>query len=194
MSKQRSVLVGVAVIAGMLCLPGPVAAGGANHVVQVSANSGNTTAIRADVQWAPAGGPSVTSANIASATSTSCAGCRAVAVAFQAIVMTGDPSVVTPGNVAAAANGDCSGCDSFAFAYQDVVTASGPATLSPEGIAALNQIQRRADAIAGSGEADPQMDADLKALAAEFKSAFEANLVVHGPWSAADRVDVQTTS
>jgi hypothetical protein len=172
--------------------PGSASAGGANHVVQVSAGAGNVTAIRMDAQWAPFGGPSATSANIASAASTDCTGCRAVAVAFQAIVLTGDPNVVTPSNAAVAVNGGCTGCDTFAFAYQDIVMTSGPASLSPAGVAALRAVEERADAVANSGEPDVQMEADLKALAAEFRSDFESNLVLHGPATTSDRVDVQT--
>lgn len=176
----------------VLTAPGSASAGGANHVVQVSAGAGNSTAIRADVQWAPFGGPSATSANIASAASSDCTGCRAVAVAFQAVVLTGDPNVVAPSNAAVAVNGGCTGCDTFAFAYQDVVMTSGPASLSPAGMTALRSVEQRADAIARSGESDVQMESDLKALAAEFRADFESNLVLHGPATASDQVDVRT--
>lgn len=176
----------------LLGMPGSASAGGANHVVQVSATAGSSTAIRADAQWTPFGGPSATSANVASATSSDCSGCRAVAVAFQAVVLTGDPNVVTPSNAAVAFNGGCTGCDTFAFAYQDVVMTSGPASLSPAGVAALQSVEQRADAVAHSGETDAQMESDLKALAAEFRADFESNLVLHGPATTSDRVDVQT--
>lgn len=176
----------------VLAVPGAASAGGANHVVQVSASAGNPTAIRADAQWAPYGGPSATSANIASATSTDCTGCRAVAVAFQAVVLTGDPNVVTPGNAAVAVNSGCTGCDTFAFAYQDIVMTSAPASLGPSGVAELQSVEERADAVAHSGEPDAQMEADLKALAAEFRADFESNLVLHGPATTVGRVDVQT--
>jgi putative peptide zinc metalloprotease protein len=172
--------------------PASATAGGVSHIVQVSAGAGNLTAISSDVQWAPFGGPDATSANIASATSMDCVGCRAVAVAFQAVVLTGDPHVVSPGNAAVAVNGACTGCDTFAFAYQDIVMTSAPASLSPAGVAALQWVQQRADAIAHSGEPDAQMEADLKALAAEFKADFESNLVLHGPAASADYLDVQT--
>jgi hypothetical protein len=148
--------------------------------------------VRADVQWVPFGGHEATSANIASATSVDCTGCRAVAVAFQAIILTGSPNVVAPANAAVAANGNCTGCDSFAFAYQDVVTTDGPATLSPTGIAELKSIQSRADAITRSDEPDSQMDAELQALAIEFKADVEQNLVLHGSASAVDRFDAQS--
>jgi putative peptide zinc metalloprotease protein len=192
MSVNRFKWVPILAVALALTAPGSASAGGANHVVQVSAAAGNSTAIRTDVQWAPFGGPSATSANIASAASSDCTGCRAVAVAFQAVVLTGDPNVVTPANAAVAVNGGCTGCDTFAFAYQDVVMTSGPASLSPAGVAALKSIQQRADAVARSGEPDAQMEADLKGLAAEFRADFESNLVLHGPAAASDRVDVQT--
>jgi hypothetical protein len=189
---KRSGAIAVLVTAATLLAPAAASAGGANHIVQVSANAGNSTVIRADVQWAPFGGPAATSANIASASSVDCTGCRAVSVAFQAIILTGSPDVVTPGNAAVAVNGNCAGCDSFAFAYQDVVTTVGSATLSPAGIAELQAIQGRANAIARSGESDWQMDGELKALAVEFKSDVEQNLVSHGQTTATDQTDMQS--
>jgi len=36
------------------------------------------------------------------------------------------------------------------------------------------------------------LEADLKALAAEFKADFESNLVLHGPAASTDHLDVQT--
>ena len=190
MKRFRWALVAAAVL--VLGAPGSASAGGVNHVVQVSAGAGNMTAILADVQWAPFGGSSASSANIASATSTDCTGCRAVAVAFQAVVLTGDPNVVTPSNAAVAVNGGCTGCDTFAFAYQDIVMTSAAASLSPAGVAELRSVEERADAVARSGEPDAQMEADLKALAVEFRADFESNLVLHGPATTSDRVDIQT--
>jgi len=183
---------GAAALVLVLAIPGSASAGGANHVVQVAAGAGDVTAIRADVAWAPFGGPVMTSANIASASSTDCTGCRAVAVAFQAVVVTGDPNVVAPSNAAVAVNAGCTGCDTFAFAYQDMVMTSAPASLSPAGVAALQSVQQQAEAIAHSGEPDPQMEADLKALAAEFRADFEGNLVLHGAAITSSQLDVQT--
>jgi hypothetical protein len=188
--RSKWVLIASAVL--VLGMPGSASAGGADHVVQVSAGAGNSTVIRADAQWAPFGGPSATSANIASATSSDCTGCRAVAVAFQAVVLTGDPNVVTPSNAAVAVNSACTGCDTFAFAYQDIVMTPAPASLSPAGVAALQSVEQRADAVAHSGEPDAQMESDLKALATEFRADFESNLVLHGPATTSDQVDVQT--
>jgi putative peptide zinc metalloprotease protein len=181
-----------AAVVCMLGMPASASAGGANHVVQVSAGAGNTTAIRSDVQWAPFGGATASSANIASAMSTDCTGCRAVAVAFQAVVLTGDPNVVTPANAATAVNAGCTGCDTFAFAYQDIVMTSEPASLTPAGVVALQSVEKRAAAVADSGEPDAQMESDLKALAVEFRADFESNLVLHGPATTSDRLDVQT--
>jgi hypothetical protein len=92
---KRFVLIWLLLIAAVLFVPGVASAGGANNLVQVSASADNPTVIRAGVKWSPFGGPAATSANIASAISSDCTGCRAVAVAFQAIVLTGTPNVVT---------------------------------------------------------------------------------------------------
>jgi hypothetical protein len=189
---KRFILFSMLLIVAALSVAGAASAGGANNLVQVSASAANPTVIRAQVTWSPFGGQAATSANIASAVSTDCTGCRAVAVAFQVIILTGSPNVVTPANAAVAANGNCTNCDSFAFAYQDVVSTAGPATLSPAGIAALQGIQLRADAIAQSGEPDAQMDAELRTLALEFKADVEQNLVLHGAVGGVDHLDVQT--
>jgi Fe-S cluster biogenesis protein NfuA len=184
--KVLAVLVLLAIAA-----PATALAGGANQIVRSSATADNPIVVRSATQWAPFGGPTANSANIALATSTDCTGCRAVAVAFQAIILTNAPNVVTPANVAVAANGSCDGCDSFAFAYQDVITTDGSATLSATGIALVREIDARADAIARSGVPDSQMEAELKDLALEFKADVEQNLVMHGPASVSDSTDVQ---
>jgi hypothetical protein len=192
--KQRSFLAVVTVTLLSLLAPSSASAGGANHIVLAFANEGHPAVIQTDVQWTPVGSSDVSSSNLATALSSNCTGCRAVAVAFQAVIMTGEPNVVTPSNQAVAVNVECTGCDTFAFAYQDVVTTSGPATLSPTGIAELQDVQTRADAIAQSGESDSQMETDLKALAAEFRADVEDNLVLHGPATATATTDTQSTS
>jgi len=189
---RRWKVLAVSMLLAIVVTPAPAVAGGANQIVQSSATADYPTVIRTATQWAPFGGPGANSANIATAISTDCTGCRAVAVAFQAIILTHDPNVVTPSNVAVAANGSCLGCDSFAFAYQDVITTDGPATLNATGIALVREINLRADAIAHSGVPDSQMEAELKDLALEFKADVEQNLVAHGRTSVSDSTYVQT--
>ena len=190
--KRRWKVLAVLVFSTIASTPSTALAGGANQIVRSAATADHATMIRTSTQWAPFGGASATSANIAIATSTDCTGCRAVAVAFQAIILTHAPNVVTPANVAVAANGNCDGCDSFAFAYQDVITTDGTATLNATGIALVHEINAQANAIARSDLSDSQMEAELKDLAAEFKADVEQNLVVHGTASVSDSTYVQT--
>src|SRR3954453_12456978 len=96
---------------------------GANNVVLATATADGSSMTHSAVQAAPAGSPTVTSSNIAEATSRDCNGCQAAAAALQAMFITGDAETVTPANVATASNSNCISCNSFAFAYQYVVTA-----------------------------------------------------------------------
>jgi hypothetical protein len=128
------------------------------------------------VQIASAGSPTVTSDNIADATSRDCTGCRAAAAAFQAIFITRDADTITPGNVAAAVNSNCTSCDSFAFAYQYVLTTPGPVYLSGAARQQIAQIRQQVAAAVGSGLPDDQLDAHLQSLAEQFKSVIDSNL------------------
>jgi hypothetical protein len=65
----------------------------------------------------PAASDAVDNENIAYAKS-GCTGCRTVAVAIQAVLITSNASDVQPKNVALAVNESCSSCRTFAAAYQ----------------------------------------------------------------------------
>ena len=51
-----------------------------------------------------------------------CTGCRAIAVAFQVILILGSVDEITPINAAIAVNFDCKKCGAYAFAYQLIVS------------------------------------------------------------------------
>lgn len=116
--------------------PGPDGAGGAAGGDEAGSGGAKQAVIafnqadgahlpRSGVMVAPVAGDSVEPENLAYARS-SCSNCRTVAVAFQAVVVTGSPSVARPKNAAVAANVNCTSCQTMADAYQYVVTASGP--------------------------------------------------------------------
>src|SRR4051794_18696873 len=102
----------VAVLATTTALLGlgalPAAAGGPNNVVLSDATAdaagAATFATHSSMIAASTGTDEVTSSNVARAVSHDCTGCQAIAVAFQAVLMTGNPHTVTPNNLAFAEN------------------------------------------------------------------------------------------
>jgi hypothetical protein len=178
---RRVVVVLAATVTLLATGAAPATAGGPNNVVIAEATgAAGTSVTRSSVLAKPTGTNDLTSANIARAESHDCFGCRAVAVAFQAVFATGRPNVVTPANIAAAINLNCTGCDTFAFAFQYVVLTGGPAHLSAAGEQAVDQLSRDvADAAAGDLTFFERA-ARLQALGARFQAIVDAELVLSG--------------
>jgi len=149
----------------------PAIAGGPNHIVSASPTADGAHMYRSGVQVSRTGTDSVTSSNIARATPSNCTGCEGVAVAFQAVIMTGNPSTVSPTNAAVAINSNCTSCKAFAFAYQYVVNADRGTHLSATGRAKISDIRKQAATLVTSGLPYNQLDSQLKALAVNFKTA-----------------------
>lgn len=154
--------------------------GGANQAVIAIATADDSSLSRSGLQVASAGGPTVDSDNVATAMSHDCTGCTTVAVAFQAVLVTGDPNTVTPDNIAAATNERCTRCGSFAYAYQYVLSAGGPVYLSPEGRDRVNLIREEAAEAAASGLSFPEIDARLDTLTVQFKAVIDSELADGG--------------
>jgi putative peptide zinc metalloprotease protein len=154
-----------------LTLAFPAAAGGPNNVVMASPTADGAHVYRSAVKVGLTGADSITSSNLAVARPTGCTGCEGVAVAFQALILTGNPSDVRPANAAVAVNTECTSCGAFAFAYQYVVSADRGTHLSAVGRAKVGEIRRQADTLARSGLAYPDLDAQLSQLATKFKAA-----------------------
>jgi hypothetical protein len=85
--------------------------------------------------------------------------------------MTGKPSDFRPTNAAVAVNSNCTRCGAFAFAYQYTVQADRGTHLSRDGRATIAVIRQKADAAVSAGLPYDQLDAKLKTLSTEFKSA-----------------------
>jgi hypothetical protein len=140
----------IAVLATATALLGlgalPAVAGGPNNIVRSDATADATGAATFDTHWSmvasPTGTDELTSANVARAVAHDCTGCQAIAVAFQAVLTTGNPHTVTPRNIAYAANVSCNGCAAFAFAFQYVVSTGGPAHLSPAGMQGIEALRQ----------------------------------------------------
>jgi putative peptide zinc metalloprotease protein len=154
-----------------LALAFPAVAGGPNNVVKASPTTDGAHVYRAAVKVSSTGADSITSTNLALAQPSGCTGCEGIAVAYQALIVTGNPSDVRPTNAAVAVNSACTSCGAFAYAYQYVVSADRGTHLSSTGQAKIKDIRDKANALARSGLPYPELDSQLAALAATFKAA-----------------------
>lgn len=121
----------------------------------------------------------VTNTNAAIAVA-SCTDCQTVAIAFQIVLVLGQPDVVAPQNVAVAVNVECTSCDTMATAYQFVIGGSGPVRLTKEGRKALLDIRKRLKALEGSGLTGAQIQTEVEAMAAEVRHVLQTQLVPVG--------------
>lgn len=175
-----------------LVLAFPASAGGPNNVVIASPTADGAQLVRTAVKATSTGAKSVTSSNLALAKPSSCTGCEAIAVAYQAVIVTGNPSEVSPTNAAVAVNTECTSCGAFAYAYQYVVSADPGSHLSSAGQGRISAIRAEAAQLARAGLPYPELDAKLDALAARFKAVIVNDLVRAGadPHDGARDVDV----
>jgi putative peptide zinc metalloprotease protein len=172
-----TIVLAAALSALLLAIPAAATDGGANHAVLATTTADGAATERSGLQFALVGGPTVGSENLAEATSVNCTGCSTIAIAFQAVVATGNPSVVAPHNAAVAANGGCTSCSTYAYAYQYVLTTSGTAYLSPTGSTRLAGLRAEVADLAASGLPFDELTARLDGVAVEFRSVVDANLV-----------------
>jgi hypothetical protein len=195
--RRRILAVFGAAAAVLAFAVGPAGAdptGGVNQVVVVQTSTDGSWDARGGTQVAPAGGGTVTSANIAAATTSGCAGCHAAAVAVQVVLVTGGPSYFAPANVAAATTGGCDGCGAYAYAWQYVLEAATPVRFNAAAQQKIAELRGEiADAAASilpsdrvtdpclmpDAPPDPcetrdqQLDAKLNALTAELKATVD---------------------
>jgi putative peptide zinc metalloprotease protein len=108
----------------------------------------------------------------------SCTDCTTIAIAFQVILVSGDPNYVAPENKATAVNVDCAECLTYAKATQIVVDMEGK-VLTKNGKRRLAELERRMEEV--ERNADNMTDAELLAAAqaaqAELIAIFNEELV-----------------
>jgi putative peptide zinc metalloprotease protein len=150
--------------------------GAKDNFVDASPATDGRAIHRANVAVYTERGDTVDSTNIAQANPHDCTGCEGIAAAFQAVIVTGDPSTVTPTNLAAAVNSNCTQCGAFAYAYQYVVGADGRGRLSSDARDKIEWIEERVDDAIDAGLPYDQLDARLQALAARFKAIIKEDL------------------
>lgn len=184
MRRLVAVLVTAAALLGLGAFP--ALAGGPDNVVvsdaTTDASGAATIVTHSSMLAGPTGTDEVDSANVARATAHDCTGCQAVAVAFQAVLMTGNPHTVTPRNLALATNVRCTSCASYAFAFQYVVSTGGPAHISPAGMQGIAALRKEvADDLATDLTVD-ELTARLEDVKARFKALVDDEIVRTGGW------------
>jgi hypothetical protein len=162
----------------------PAIAGGPNNVVLSDATADFAGAATFTTHWnmvaEPTGTDEVTSANVARALAHDCTGCQAIAVAFQAVLTTGNPHTVAPRNFAFAENLRCDGCAAFAFAFQYVVSTGGPAHLGPAGRQGIEDLRSEVAADLATDLTPDELNARLTDIGNRFQALVNADIVRTG--------------
>ena len=109
----------------------------------------------------------------------SCEACRAVAIAFQIVIVQGNPDTVTPTNVAVAVNDECQGCSTLALAYQFVVGYGEPVEFTEEGLRRLAKIRKEFAKLEQeyANLTNEEIKARTDAFAAEIRDILATELV-----------------
>jgi len=107
-----------------------------------------------------------------------CVGCRATAIAFQIVLVSGSPSVVVPRNTAEALNLECTNCTVAAEARQFVRVVPDPVRFTGEGRAILANVRERLSALETQDLAVDQMHQVVEAEEARVREVLANELVV----------------
>jgi hypothetical protein len=163
---------------------GPAMAGGPDNFVVADATAdlagAPTIVTRQSMVVQSTGTDELTSANVARAFAHDCTGCQAIAVAFQAVLVTGNPQVAAPRNLAVAVNLRCDTCAAFAFAFQYVVSTGGPAHLSPAGMLGVAALRQEVANDLATDLTPQDLRARLDDVGARFKALVDAEIVRTG--------------
>jgi putative peptide zinc metalloprotease protein len=113
----------------------------------------------------------------------SCEGCTTVAVSFQVVLVTGDPSVASPENYAIAINFECTDCQTLASAYQFVQSTGGQVVFTPEGRQELADIRAELYRLMRNAEGMTvfEIQAEIDALAQRLAEVLANELVAVSP-------------
>ena len=182
MRRLTAVLTVTIALLGLGALP--AVAGGPNNLASSNATAHAAGAATFDTNWSmvvgATGTDEVTSANVARAVAHDCTGCQAIAVAFQAVLVTDDADTVAPRNLALATNERCTGCAAFAFAYQYVVSTGGPAHLSPAGYRGVAALRREVADDLAADMTPEELNARLTDVGHRFQALVDQEIVRSG--------------
>lgn len=125
----------------------------------------------------------------------SCEGCESIAIAFQVVLVSGEPSTVIPENYAIALNFECTDCETLASAYQFVLGVDGNVHFTSDGNRTLAEIRRAIRDLARSDLSIEEIQAELDLLANDLRDVLANELVSAGaPDVRAEEVEDDGTS
>jgi putative peptide zinc metalloprotease protein len=107
----------------------------------------------------------------------SCTDCASVAIAFEIVLVEGNPSTATPTNVAIAFNENCDTCVAVAEAYQFVLGTGGLVHFDAEGNRVLSEIRRELHSLRKEDLTLEQLQAKLDDIAARIADVLSNHLV-----------------
>jgi putative peptide zinc metalloprotease protein len=122
----------------------------------------------------------------------SCTDCAAVAIAFEIVLVEGNPSTVTPTNVAIAFNENCDTCVAVAEAYQFVLGTGGLVHFDSEGNKILADIRKELHSLKEDLTID-QLQAELDSISARIADVL-ANHLVPVPGNKAGQQETTTAA
>jgi putative peptide zinc metalloprotease protein len=110
----------------------------------------------------------------------SCDTCQTVAVAIQALLVFGQPTLATPENLALAMNVNCSYCQTLATAFQLYEQTGGPAHFTADGNRQIAQIRRELESLRHAGLTIAEIQAGVDGLANELLTIMQTEVVAAG--------------
>jgi putative peptide zinc metalloprotease protein len=123
----------------------------------------------------------------------SCTDCAAVAIAFEIVLVEGNPSTVTPTNVAIAFNENCDTCVAVAEAYQFVLGTGGLVHFDHEGNQILADIRKELHSLKKEDLTIEELQAELDSIAARIADVL-ANHLVPVPGKKTGQQETTTTT
>jgi putative peptide zinc metalloprotease protein len=123
----------------------------------------------------------------------SCTDCAAVAIAFEIVLVEGDPSTVTPTNVAIAFNENCDTCVAVAEAYQFVLGTGSLVHFDHEGNQILADIRKELHSLKKEDLTLDELQAELDSISARIADVL-ANHLVPVPGNKTGQQDTTATT
>jgi putative peptide zinc metalloprotease protein len=180
MKRRFLAILIAALVAGGLSAARPAAAlADDNAAIAVNTKDG-TTVFKVAFAIRHVMGDVVDQTNAAVAYS-SCTDCAAVAIAFEIVLVEGNPDTVTPTNLAIAINENCDTCVAVAEAYQFVLGTGAVVHFDAEGNRILADIRRRLHTLRNEDLTIPRLQAILDEMSAAIADVLANHLVPAGP-------------
>ena len=190
-TRLLTILIAALIAAGLAAASPAPAYADDNAAIAVNTKDG-TTVFKVAFAIRHVMGDVVDQTNAAVAYS-SCTDCAAVAIAFELVLVAGNPDTVTPTNLAIAINENCDTCVAVAEAYQFVLGTGGIVHFDAEGNRMLADIRRRLRALKKEDLTIQQLQAILDDMQAQIADVLANHLIPAGPTNNADQAATTTT-